>query len=100
MLALVTFTKAWFNLRLLKGCDSVASFFFLSYADSMVQQVFDQVMTQKRLATEASSRNFKQLPEDDPEEKLDEVELDAESGRQSKPAAAVDAPNVPSITPR
>ena len=35
-LALTTFLKIWFSLRLVKHADTIGSFFFLSYADTFV----------------------------------------------------------------
>ena len=36
LLALVTFFKIWFSLRLVKHCEGIGSFFFMSYADTIV----------------------------------------------------------------
>jgi len=47
-LSLTTFFKIWFSLRLVKHCEGIGSFFFMSYADTILTQVADQVMYQYR----------------------------------------------------
>ena len=41
VVGLVQFMKIWFALRLIKSCDSIVSFIFLSYADTFVSQIYD-----------------------------------------------------------
>lgn len=40
VVGLVQFIKVWFALRLIKSCDSIVSFVFLSYADTFVTQIY------------------------------------------------------------
>jgi len=41
----VQFVKLWFMIRLIKRCDSIVIFLMLSYADTFVSQIFDNVMS-------------------------------------------------------
>jgi len=55
IISFVQFVKIWFAFRLIKRCDSVVIFLMLSYADSFVSQIFDNVMSQYRGSRNARS---------------------------------------------
>jgi len=79
VLALTTFAKVWFSLRLLKTADCMSSFFFLCYADTFVQQIFDQVMTHK-----TAVHTHAAIPTDD----LEQVPLEPEPVKTGVPSVS------------
>ena len=47
LLALVTFFKVWFGLRIVKSVDNLLTFLLLAYSDIIVLSVYERYMASK-----------------------------------------------------
>ncbi len=98
ILSVITFMKVWFSLRIVKSVSSLAIFFFLTFADTIVQRILEKVILMNRQASAIGSKGpstYDQLDtrDDKPDELATEAEISLEGDKETP--AKVEAPVQP-----